>query len=282
MQDFHCFGVCSDVAGCVDGQSIIGRSGALSGGCVVLVLFTDFGVDGPYVGQMKMALHQAGIGARPIIDLMHDAPRFQPVAAGCLLAALLPGVPPGAVLVAVVDPGVGSDRRAAAVRVDGRWLVGPDNGLFERAARAATELEWWDIDWPLAGVSATFHGRDVFAPLAAMLARGEMPGGARVAAGSRCRPDGSVELAEVIYLDGYGNAFTGLSADALAVDGRQQRLLAHGQSLRWARTFSDVAVGEAFWYRNSLGLVGMAVNGGSAAKALGLAIGMSVSWALST
>ena len=247
----------------------------------MILLFTDFGLDGPYVGQMKVALHQAGIGSRPIVDLMHDAPRFQPRAAGCLLAAMLHRVPVGSVLVAVVDPGVGSDRRGAVLRVDGRWLVGPDNGLFEMAARAAVELQWWDIAWPLEGVSASFHGRDVFAPLAAMLARGEMPAGVRVQPGLRCDPDGVGELAEVIYLDSYGNAFTGLAADTLTDDGAVACVQVNGRRLPAARTFSDVAVGEALWYPNSLGLVELAVNCGSAADTLGLVVGTPVCVSLS-
>ena len=245
----------------------------------VILLFTDFGVDGPYVGQMKVALHEADIGTRPIVDLMHDAPRFQPRAAGCLLAALLHRVPLGAVLVAVVDPGVGSDRRGAVLRVDGRWLVGPDNGLFEAVARAAVKLEWWDIEWPMATVSATFHGRDVFAPLAASLARGEAPAGVRVDPALRRHADWPGELAEVIYLDSYGNAFTGLVVGSLADAGVNRRLRVNGRSLSSARIFSEVAVGQAFWYCNSLGLVELAVNCGNAAAALGISIGTPVAWA---
>lgn len=241
----------------------------------MIALFTDFGVDGPYVGQMKMALHQAGIGAVPIIDLMHDAPAFEPRAAGVLLAALVERLPCGAVMLAVVDPGVGSERRGAIVRVDGRWLVGPDNGLFEPSARRADELAWWDIRWPEQGVSATFHGRDVFAPVAAMLARGESPPGDAVEPARRCRLQGATLLAEVIYVDGYGNAFTGLRADGLRGDGR---LRVAGRVLPMARTFSDVATGEAFWYVNSIGLVEIAVNGGDAAAELGLRLGTTLAW----
>lgn len=249
----------------------------------MIVLFTDFGVDGPYVGQMKVALHQAGIGTRPVVDLMHDAPRFRPAAAGRLLAALLPRLPLGSVVVAVVDPGVGSDRRGAVVKADGRCLVGPDNGLFEMAARGAERLQWWDVEWPMNGVSASFHGRDVFAPLAAMLVRGEPPAGLRVEPESRCDPQGSMELAEVIYLDSYGNAFTGLSVDGVAGagTGAAPSLRVNGHILPAARTFSDVVVGEAFWYPNSLGLAEVAVNCGSAAQMLGLTVGAAVSWSLS-
>jgi len=244
----------------------------------MIAFFTDFGADGPYVGQMKMALHQAGIGAMPIIDLMHDAPAFEPRAAGVLLAALVDRLPIGAVMLAVVDPGVGSERRGAIVRVDGRWLVGPDNGLFAPSARRADEVGWWDIRWPEQGVSATFHGRDVFAPVAAMLARGESPPGDAVDPVRRYRLDGAadqVDLAEVIYVDDYGNAFTGLRANGLHGDAR---LRVAGRVLPMARTFSDVAVGEAFWYVNSIGLIEIAVNCGDAAAELGLRLGTALAW----
>ena len=241
----------------------------------MILLFTDFGRDGPYVGQMKAALYRAGIGASPIVDLMHDAPAFNPRTAAFLLAPLVARLPVGWVVLAVVDPGVGGERRGAIVRVDGRWLVGPDNGLFEPLVQRGGEVDWWDIHWPRAGVSATFHGRDVFAPVAAMLVRGDPPPGDKVDPASHGPYNWPADLAELIYLDHYGNAFTGLRAEEIA---SRSRLLIAGQALPWARTFSDVAVGAAFWYENSIGLVEVAVNCGDAAGQLGLTVGLEVSW----
>lgn len=113
----------------------------------MIVLFTDFGASGPYVGQMKAAIAVAAPGV-PVIDLMHDAPAFRNKASAYLLAALLRELPDGAVVLGVVDPGVGHpDRRPAAARIGGRWFVGPDNGLFAVAARHAGASEWWEISW---------------------------------------------------------------------------------------------------------------------------------------
>lgn len=239
---------------------------------MLIALFTDYGWNGPYVGQVKAALHRAGCGNATIIDLMHDAPVFNPRASGYLLAALLRYLPPAAVVMAVVDPGVGGERRAAVVQVDGRWLVGPDNGLFDPALRQANAAAWWDIQWPTEGLSASFHGRDLFAPVAAMLARGEPVPGVWVEVGKRWHSDGAAELAEVVYIDGFGNAMTGLAALSGDVV-----LELHGRRLQRARTFSDVPRGELFWYANSIGLVEVAANAASAAGLLGLAVGDRVS-----
>ena len=102
----------------------------------MILLFTDFGIAGPYVGQMKTELAERASGI-PVVDLQHDAPAFRPVEAGQLLAALVPYAPPACVMLCVVDPGVGTDRRALVLRLGDRWLVGPDNGLFAPSIRRA-------------------------------------------------------------------------------------------------------------------------------------------------
>ncbi len=242
----------------------------------MILLFTDFGWRGPYVGQMHAVLSQTAPGV-PVIDLMHDASAFQPQAAAYLLAALAPHWPEGAVVTAVVDPGVGSTRRPIAVRAGERWLVGPDNGLLVPAARRLAgsnraKPEWLEITWQPQALSTSFHGRDLFAPTAARLAQGNLSGltllgDAPVGSGW---PD---EMSAIIYEDAYGNLMTGLTP----VVGL--RLRAGPQEFRQASTFSDAAPGEAFWYRNSLGLAEIAVNKGSAAAVLGLAPGDPVSWA---
>ena len=138
----------------------------------MILLFTDFGTEGPYVGQMKAVL-QAAAGPVPVVDLMHDAPAARPKPAAYLLAALLPALPRDAVVLAVVDPGVGGPRDPLAARLDGRFLVGPDNGLFEPSAARAADAAWFRITWRPERLSASFHGRDLFAPVAARLAVGE-------------------------------------------------------------------------------------------------------------
>jgi len=238
----------------------------------LIILFTDFGI-GPYTGQMTAVLRREAPEV-PVVELFADAPRHNPRAAAYLLAAYIDEFPPGTVLLCVVDPGVGDfARRAAAVRVDGRWLVGPDNGLFNVAATRAAETEWWDIEWRPPQLSASFHGRDLFAPVAARLARGEAPPGVRRALAERVQPGWPADLGEIIYIDHFGNAMTGLRARSVAADAR---LAVHEHVLARARTFSSVPVGAAFWYENANGLIEFAVNQGRANRLLKLAVGAIV------
>lgn len=229
----------------------------------MILLFTDFGERGPYVGEMEAVLARLAPEV-PRVRLMSDAPAFDPARAGRLLAALARRFVPGDVCLAVVDPGVGSDRLPVALRADGVWFVGPDNGLFEFVLRQAQENTSFAIRWRPETLSASFHGRDLFAPIAARLARGDQRG--LEAARVRRFPDWPDDLAEVIYIDAYGNAVTGLRAATLPPG---TRLGVGGRVLRQARTFADVPLGEAFWYENSSGLVEIAVNTGSARDRLG-------------
>ena len=238
----------------------------------MIVLFTDFGLAGPYVGQMKAVLHDAA-PQRPVVDLMADAPRFEPKASAYLLAAYARGLARSSVFLCVVDPGVGGTRRPLAIEADGRWYVGPDNGLMVIAARRATAVRAWHLTWRPERLSASFHGRDLFAPVAARLALGEAPPGEAVEPGALVGNDWPDDLAEIVYLDSYGNAMTGLRASGVAPE---RRLNVAGHRLPPARTFSDVAPGRAFWYENANGLVEIAVNRGSAVAALGLALGQPV------
>jgi hypothetical protein len=237
-----------------------------------LVLFTDFGLSGPYVGQVKAVLAREAPG-HVVIDLLHDAPAYNPRAAAYLLASLAPSISGDAVFLCVVDPGVGTERRVLALIADGRWYVSPDNGLLDVVAAQAKASEWWEINWRPANLSATFHGRDLFAPVAARIARGEEPPGTRCASplGQRNWPP---DLAEVIYIDPYGNAATGLRANSLP---RDVMLGANHRCFQPVRTFADAPAGAAIWYENSSGLAELAINQGSAAASCGLAIGTAVS-----
>ena len=151
----------------------------------MIFLFTDFGSADLYVGQVKAVL-AAQAPRAPVIDLLNDAPPFNIRAGAHLLAALAARIPRGSVTLAVVDPGVGGAREAVAVRADGRWFVGPDNGLISVAAARAGTAQVYAIGWRPRRLSASFHGRDLFAPVAAMLARGRRKDGkAREAATAR-------------------------------------------------------------------------------------------------
>ena len=173
----------------------------------------------------------------------------------------------------VVDPGVGGTRPSIFLEADGRWYIGPGNGLFEQIQLRARETHSWDIDWKPKHLSASFHGRDLFAPVAAMLARGDPPPGRPRHDGADRRGDWPDDLCEIVYVDHYGNAMTGLRATMLPAGAR---LSAVGRFLDRARTFSDLPPGAAFWYENSNGLAEIAVNQGRADRDLGLAIGSPV------
>lgn len=233
-------------------------------------LFTDFGWGGPYVGEMKTVLARELPGVC-LLDLMHDAPNYNPKASAYLLAALSRRFVAGDICLGVVDPGVGdSNRRAIILDVDGVQFVGPDNGLFAVLAHRATRVECHEILWRPAQYSSSFHGRDVFAPVVCVLQKG-MPINSRILpVESLVGTDYPMQLAEIIYIDIFGNAVTGLNADQYP---EQTTLSLHGHRLQKARTFSGVGQGELFWYTNSLGLIEIAANQASASDALGLSIG---------
>ena len=238
-----------------------------------IFLFTDFGSTDLYVGQVKAVL-QVEVPAVPVIDLLHDVPPFDVVSGAHLLAALARRFPTGAITVAVVDPGVGSARAAVALLADGRWYVGPDNGLLSVVAARASSSSAYVIDWTPQPASVSFHGRDVFAPAAARIARGAVYLSGRTA--HRLAVDlGGGDLARVIYVDHYGNVMTGMRAQSIDP---AARVNVDGRAVEHARVFSSVPADELFWYENSLGLVEIAANGASAASLLGIAVGRPVAF----
>ena len=238
----------------------------------MIVLFTDFGLAGPYTGQVNAVLQQSAPGV-PVIQLFADAPAGQPRPAAYLLAAYAAWFPAGTVLLCVVDPGVGSTRRGLIVEAAGRLYVGPDNGLFELVLRRAVNPRCWEISWRPPALSASFHGRDLFAPVAGRLAQGETPSAMARSAAPLGYPDWPDDLAEIVYIDHFGNALTGLRGECLKL---RARLAAGGCSIAHAQTFAAMPNGEAFWYVNSNGLVEIAVNAGRADRVLGLTIGSEI------
>ena len=243
----------------------------------MLVIFTDFGTDGPYVGQMKAALHLGAPGL-PVVDLIHDAPAFDPKSSAFLLAALAQEFPPGAVFLSIVDPGVGTDRRALVVAAGGQWFVGPDNGLFAiLVRRGGAAVRAWEITWRPTRLTASFHGRDLFAPIAAEIARtgtfGGAPKGMEIDPGSVDRTDFPDEFGGIIYIDAYGNAISGLRAENLSPN---DRIMVHNVEIKGETTFASVPEGALFWYRNSIGLVEIASNRGRADRQLDLDVGTAI------
>ncbi|MEN8205627.1 MAG: SAM-dependent chlorinase/fluorinase [Pseudomonadota bacterium] len=234
----------------------------------MIALFTDFGIEGPYTGQVQARLQQLAPGV-PVINLFSDLEPWDVEAAAYLLPAYATGFPPGTVFLCVVDPGVGGSRPGVVVSVDGCWYVGPNEGLFAILARGAGRVECQELP-PAVGVSSSFHGRDVFAPAAAQLASGLSVEGVEVPATCLEKTDWPDDLFRVVYIDRYGNAITGVRASGVDAS---QLLSVNGHQLRSAQTFSDAGVGEAFWYANSNGLVELAVNRGRADQVLGVDVG---------
>jgi len=236
----------------------------------MILLFTDFGAEGPYLGQMEAMLRLNAPTIR-VINLLSNAPAGEPVLASYLLAALAGQFPTGSVFLCVVDPGVGGKRLPVVLEADGRWFVGPDNGLLNTLAARAGQAIWREITWRPESLSASFHGRDLFAPVAARIVQGDWSWGHSIWKG----PDlisWPQDSATIVYFDHYGNALTGWRYTQ-ALDGKQ--LLVNGLRIPQARTFSDLALGSPFWYRNSMGLVEIAVNRGRAEQALGLSLGQA-------
>lgn len=235
----------------------------------MILLFTDFGAEGPYLGQMEAVIRRLS-PQTPVINLISDAPAAEPRLGAYLLAALAKEFPQGVIFLCVVDPGVGGHRQAVVLEADGRWFVGPDNGLLNTAAVHATNASWRVIEWRPQTLSDSFHGRDLFAPVAARIARGDLAWAPNLWKG----PDlvtWPPDIATVIHFDHFGNAITGWRYSS-TLEGR--KLLINGRHVPAAKTFCAAAEGQAFWYCNSMGLIEIAVNRGRAERCLGLTLGM--------
>lgn len=233
----------------------------------MIVLFTDFGVRDPYVGQMKARLAEHA-PTQLVVDLLHEVPDFNPHAGAHLLTALASGLPSSSVFLAVVDPGVGTPRDAVVVMAGGRWFVGPDNGLLSVIAARHADTRLWRIVWQPEGLSSTFHGRDLFAPIAADIAHGEFPADKLSPIDKLNVEFDAGDLARVIYIDHYGNAWTGVRGVP-----QDARVSAAGERFKHGESFGFVGKGEGFWFNNSVGLLELAVNRGNAAAAYGLKVG---------
>lgn len=193
---------------------------------------------------------------------MHDAPAGRPDLAGVLLAALARSTPSGAVTLAMVDPAVGAERAGLVAHAGSRWYVGPDNGLLAPLLREPGARVWRLVQSAAGSAHPGFHGRDLHAPAASAVALGRIPEGAQ-----RCGDWQGSEQARgvVIYADGFGNLFTGLAGSAVPVTAA---LRVGGRSIGHQSTLSAAKPGQACWFENTLGLVEVAVNRGSAAEQL--------------
>jgi S-adenosylmethionine hydrolase len=241
----------------------------------LITLLTDFGTADGYVAEVKGVILTAAPEAE-IVDVSHDLAPQDVEQARLTLARFWRRFPPGTVHLAIVDPGVGTSRRALAVASDGRSLLGPDNGVLSPALLAAGARA---VALPVpAHAAPTFHGRDVFAPAAAMLALGHPVDALGPAVESpvirrtpepRRLADGTIQ-GEVIAIDRFGNAVTNLVA------ARGGTLEVAGRALPVRRTYADVPQASPTALAGSTGLIEVALRDGHAADALGLKRGARV------
>lgn len=254
-----------------------------------IVLLTDFGTRDAYVGVMKGVL--AGLAPDvPIIDLTHDVPPQDVRTAAFLLAGSVAYFPEGTIFVAVVDPGVGTARKLVAVRTERHRFLAPDNGLLgflKTAGVIRSQHEVTNAKYFLPEVSATFHARDILAPVAAHLARGTDPALlGPVLAELRTldfpRPavrDNRIE-GEVVYIDSFGNCLTNLTRtdlEALSRDRSSIRVSAAGRAMAGIQsTYGSVEEGSPVALVGSSGHLEIAIHCGHAARAFDLALGAPV------
>lgn len=243
----------------------------------VVTLLTDYGSSDSYVAEVKGRLLQAAPGLS-IVDITHDIEPGDIAAAAFVLGRAWPSFPSGSVHLVVVDPGVGTSRRALAVDAGGHTFVGPDNGVLD-AALGHAGARAFGLATP-EDASATFHGRDVFAPAAARLAAGATAESLGAAVGDPvrlgipdARRDGKHIVGQVIYVDRFGTLVTNIRGDRIAPDGAV-RVGPH--DIPRHRTFADVASGHALALIGSGGTLEIAVRNGRADAALGLARGAEV------
>lgn len=253
----------------------------------VITLTTDFGDSDWFVGVVKGVILARAPQAH-LVDITHRVPRGDVTAAAFILRNAVPWFPANSIHVAVVDPGVGSARAPLAIRWGEGFLVGPDNGLFgplleQKPGWLARRIAHPDARLP--ELSATFHGRDIFAPAAAWLAQGGDFDqiGPQVAAPEtvqlpRAQPEPDGFHGQVVYVDGFGNAITNLPNQALGPEaaGRWEVRLPDGTCVKLGPCYAAVPPGYPVAVPGSTGYVELAVNGGSAAQALGLKPGAPV------
>lgn len=263
-----------------------------------IAIITDFGMDDTYLGMMKAAI--AGISpAARIIDLTHAIPAGNVQRAAFEVWRVRPYLPPGTILLAVVDPGVGTKRRAIALKLPGLVCVGPDNGLFSFLLYSTdkyTAAELVNPRYQLLDISHTFHGRDIFAPAAAYLAQDiPLEDFGPITQELVRIPDpllrdlgaGSIQ-GEIMHSDLFGNLITSIGKFDNTDDGLSLKpwipsfsartliaqeyevLLPQGNVVPLGRTFGDAQKGEALAYIGSSSLLEIAINGGDAAKTLNL------------
>jgi len=259
----------------------------------LIALLTDFGRGGPYIGALRGAVLQRCRDAH-LVDVTHSVPPHDILAASFVLAAAAPYFPWGTIFLAVVDPGVGGPRRAIAARGRGRVYIGPDNGIFTLLEDDGEIRDWREIDpelFNLGPVSPTFHGRDLFAPVAGVLASGlpfEKVGAAIVDPVrlplAEPHVEGNELVLQALHVDSFGNV-------TMHVKGPELRALLEGTGAsgievpgrgpaRCVRTYSEGPKDGPFFLWGSSGRLELAMDRRSAAERLGIVAGTELRFPL--
>jgi S-adenosylmethionine hydrolase len=251
----------------------------------MITLTTDFGLRGPYVGEMKVAMLRVNPKA-VIVDVTHGITRHSIIEGSFVMEQVVKYSPKGTVHVGVIDPGVGTSRRAVVIEGE-QWLVVPDNGLATLPLKHIKPRKAWEIDveklkrftgWE---ISSTFHGRDVFGPAGALIDKGippeefahEVEIGSLVKLDVGPRKEGDAWLLKVIYIDDFGNVILNLEDYGRP---SEVELPDFGIKVPYLDTYGLVEPGELLALPGSHGYLEIAVNRGSAAERLGLKVGDEV------
>ncbi len=252
----------------------------------LLTLLTDFGTADYYVAAVKGTVLRLA-PCTTLVDVSHQVPPGDVETAAFLLAAAAPSFPAGTVHLAVVDPGVGSDRRILVVRTPAAWFVAPDNGLLTPVLEAAVAIRCVErADLFLAGPGQTFHGRDRFAPVAAWLLRGDGEAGLgpeiadprRLCAPPPRREPGRIS-GRVVHVDRYGNLVTDVPAGWLPAAGCRAKVSGPaGEQFASHRVshYAEIPAGEAALLTGSLGTLELSLNGDDLARRWGVSLGAAV------
>lgn len=248
----------------------------------IVTLTTDFGLRDPYVAEMKAVILGIARAAR-IVDITHDVAPHDIAEGALALEAAAPHFPRGTVHVAVVDPGVGTARRGLALEWQGSVFIGPDNGLFTPFVGEGRAFELAAPEFRRAAVSRTFHGRDIFAPAAAHIARGTGVERLGPALGDPVRlpwPEaeecGGRATGAVVHIDRFGNLITSIRAKTLEALAPDVVIEVGGRTARVVETYGDLGRGEAGGLIGSGGRLEIAVREGRADALLGATRGTPV------
>lgn len=248
----------------------------------MITLTTDFGLKDPYVAEMKGAILSINPKAQ-IIDVTHGVDKFNIQMGAFMLASAAPYFPHGTVHVAVVDPEVGTKRRALLIQTARSFFVGPDNGILALAAQKQSIQHVYELTnrkLMLPDVASTFHGRDVFAPAAAHLDSGVKPQEFGPEVIDFVAPDfatvqrsqGSV-IGEVLHVDAFGNVITNIDGKTQLAKKISLQLPRSSIVVQTAQTYGQAKKGEPILLVGSHGFLEVAVNQGSAAEKLSLKVG---------